>query len=303
MHLEILRHDGPARLGKLHFNDRVYQSPSLLWNRAAGAVPEGYLEISPPDGGTDSSLISYGTIFSQPEVTGIGFLPSFPSGFDTPIEIAREATAETIRYSEQFPGHGVVLEGGRYVELRMEGAEQFKERPIIKIADSERLIKNHRKLVSVLTGVRDTISPNTALYMAGVSPHLFSILVYMGVDLFDLKKAVLGAHEKIYLTWRGGLAFESLVELPCPCEVCTSKTPQDFEFHSLLKHNIFFTITAIREVREAIRSGVLRELVEERAASDINAMGALRILDSDRQDFLERYTPTAPTFTLKKLGG
>lgn len=304
MHLEILRHDGPARLGKLHFNNRVYQTPSLLWNIAAGTALEGYLEISPPSDETaEGALISYGTIFSEPEIDGFGILPSFPSGFDTPIEIAKEAAAETIRYSKQYLDHGVVLEGGRYVEIRTEGAEQFKERPIIKIADADRLIRNHRKLVSVITGVREASSPNTALYMSGVPPHLYAILAYMGIDLFDLKQAVLGAHENIYLSWRGGLEFEHLVELPCPCEVCASQRPQDFGFEGLLKHNILFTTSAIREVREAIRAGVLRELVEERAANDINAMGALRILDVDRQDFLEKYTPVAPIFSQKKQGG
>jgi queuine/archaeosine tRNA-ribosyltransferase len=304
MYLEILRHDGPARLGKLHFNDQVYQTPSLLWSKPAGELPEEYLEISSPDDPTDDfGLISYGTIFSQHEVAGFGILPSFPSGFETPIEIAREAVAETVKYSEKYPEYGVVLEGGKYLELRIEGGEQFKERPIIKIADADRLIRNHRKLVSVITAIRDTASPNTALYMPGVSPHLFAILVYMGVDIFDLKPAILGAHENIYLTLRGGLALESIVELPCPCEVCVSNEPKDFGFEELLKHNIQVTTSAIREVREAIRAGMLRELVEERAANDINAMGALRILDSDRQDFLERYTLTSPMFSHKKPGG
>ncbi len=125
----------------------------------------------------------------------------------------------------------------------------------------------------------------------------------MGLDLFDLKLAVLGAHENIYLTLRGGIDFDSLVELPCPCAVCASKGPKDFGFKDLLKHNIQVTTSAIKEVREAIRAGRLRELVEERAANDINAMGALRILDSERQDFLERYTLTAPIFSHKKPGG
>jgi predicted RNA-binding protein len=303
MHLEIMKHDGPARLGKLHFKERIYQTPSLLWNSAAGAVPEGYLEISPLSDETEElALISYGTIFSHHEVASFGILPSFPTGFDTPIEIAREATAETLRYSEKYPGHGVVLEGGRYVELRIAGAEQFKKRPIIKIADADRLIRNHRKLATVLTAIRSVVSPNTALYMSDVPPHLFAILVYMGVDVFDLKQAVLGAHENIYLTLRGGLDFESLVELPCPCAVCASKSPKDFGFDGLLKHNIQITTSAIREVREAIRAGVLRELVEERAANDINAMGALRILDIERKDFLERYTPMATIFSRKQPG-
>ncbi len=156
MHLEILRHDGPARLGKLHFNDGVYPTPSLLWNLAAGPAPEGYLKLAPPTkaGADDETLTTYGTIFSQAEISGFGILPSFPTGFNTPLEIAREAATETLRVADMHPGFGAVLEGGRSVELRREGAAHLWDRPIVAVAQADRLVKNHRKLVSVLTGAR-----------------------------------------------------------------------------------------------------------------------------------------------------
>jgi len=47
----------------------------------------------------------------------------------------------------------------------------------------------------------------------------------------------------------------------------------------------------ISEVREHIRNGTLRNLVEERAASSPQNMSALRILDREKQEFLQRYTP------------
>ncbi len=305
MHLEILRHDGPARLGKLHFNSRVYPTPSLLWNTAAGPAPEGYLKISPSNGAgaDDETLTEYGTIFSQTEIAEFGILPSFPTGFNTPLDIAREAVAETRRSADMHPGFGAVLEGGRYVELRREGAVHLWDRPLVAVAQADRLVKNHRKLVEVLTDARETVSPNTALYMPGAPPHLFTVLAYMGVDLFDLRSAVLGAHVGRYLTRRGVFNQSELTELPCPCSACISSDAADLDFQALLRHNLWVSIAAVREIRGALRMGGLRNLVEERAQSDINAMGALRILDWVEADFLESGTPISPIFSPANSGG
>ncbi|GBE18180.1 queuine tRNA-ribosyltransferase [archaeon BMS3Abin16] len=305
MHLEILRHDGPARLGRLHFNDLAYPTPSLLWNTAAGDAPKGYLKISPftGAGADDETLIEYGTIFSEPNIDEFGILPSFPTGFNTPLEIAREAVAETLRVADIHPGFGAVLEGGKYLELRREGAEYLRDRPIVEVAQADRLVRNHRKLVEVLTDARETLSPNTALYMPGVPPHLFAVLAYIGVDLFDLRSAVLGAHEGRYLTLRGVFNQSELTELPCPCGMCISSDAADLDFKALLSHNLWVSIATVREIRVALRMGGLRNLVEERVQSDINAMGALRILDRVKADFLEQHTQISPIFTRINSGG
>ena len=46
----------------------------------------------------------------------------------------------------------------------------------------------------------------------------------------------------------------------------------------------------IREVRENIKNGTLRNLVEQRCCSSPEAMSALRIADRDYTDFLDKYT-------------
>jgi predicted RNA-binding protein len=47
----------------------------------------------------------------------------------------------------------------------------------------------------------------------------------------------------------------------------------------------------VREIRESIKDNSLRELVEEKSAADVNSMSMLRILDMEKQDFLDEYTP------------
>ncbi|MFQ5800215.1 MAG: hypothetical protein ACE5HH_00665 [Candidatus Hydrothermarchaeales archaeon] len=303
MHLEIVKHDGPARLGKLHFEGAVILTPSLFWSSAAGEIPPHYLELSPPGHYTKGrTVVSYGTVFSQERIAQFGILPSFPSGYDSPEGIAKEAVAKTLEFSENYPDFGAVVEGGKYVELRRGCAEKLKDRPILKIANSDRLVRNHRKLVDTVTAVRETASPNTALYMPDIPPYLFSLLAYMGVDMFDLKRAILGAHENIYFTPTGAAEVKRLVELPCSCSICATTIPEEISFDKLLAHNVHVFTACVREVRETIRRGLLRNLVEERAACDVNAMGALRILDAERQDFLERYTPIYAASSLKRGG-
>ena len=61
--------------------------------------------------------------------------------------------------------------------------------------------------------------------------------------------------------------------------------PQEIKEYN--KRTIEFTI---KEVQEHIKNGTLRNLVEERACSSPEAMTALRILDKDYKDFINKYT-------------
>src|SRR3990172_571072 len=183
MHLEIVKHDGPARLGRLHFDDVTILTPSIFWSNAAGPATPIYLELS-TSAREQKPVTDYGTIFSQEKIDRFGIMPSFPSGFDVPREIAGEAVIETLKVAARHPRFGAVVEGGRYIELRRQCAEGLKDRPLLKIAGSDKLLKNHRRLVEVVTTIREIASPNTALYMPDAPPHLYPILAYMGVDMF-----------------------------------------------------------------------------------------------------------------------
>ncbi len=299
MHMDILKHDGPGRLGKFVFEDLEIPTPSILWSRQGGKPPVDHLELIPyGHAAGEATILDYGSIFSKKEIKKFGILPSFPAGYHIPLEIAKKAVEETLDYAGEHPGFGGVIEGGRYLELLKKSAELLKDRPMVEIANSTRLIKNHRALVNVITSIRESVSPNTAIYMAGIPPTNFPALVYMGVDFFDLKMAILGAHEQIYLMHNGLYDLKRLRELPCPCGVCEKTPPGDLNFKGLLSHNVLVTQAVIREVREAMRDGRLRNMVEERAICDVSMMGALKILDTEKQDYLEKYTPIYQKRTL-----
>jgi tRNA-guanine family transglycosylase len=171
-------------------------------------------------------------------------------------------------------------------------ARKLGDRPLLAIANGRGLLKNPRLLVDIVVTVRETIPPNSALYFPFAPPHMFYMLTYMGVDLFDSADCIIKAREEKMLTPKP-LDLHRIRELPCNCGVCAGKTPDDLanSFDLLLKHNFGEAVKITKEIREAIRSNTLRELVEEKAAGDVGAMAMLRILDAEKGDFLEKYTP------------
>ncbi|MEE9593858.1 MAG: tRNA-guanine transglycosylase, partial [Candidatus Hydrothermarchaeales archaeon] len=196
----------------------------------------------------------------------------------------------------KYPEYAAVVQGSRYVDLRKECAEAFKDRPLLAIADSMELIGNPRMLVEIVTTIRDVISPNSALYIPFAPPHMFCLLVYMGVDLFDTGDAILNAKKGIISTQRGHLHLKKIEELPCTCNICSDKRPEDLlkDQTAILGHNFNITLSAVKEIRVAIKNNEYRELVEEKAAVSPQTMAMLRLLDKEKQGFLERYTPIAP---------
>ncbi len=188
---------------------------------------------------------------------------------------------------------GAVIHGSKYPGLRKEAANALKDRPILVIADGAKLIRNPRLAVEIITGIRETVSPNTALYLPSAPPKMFYILSYMGIDLFDVSGCIMEACDNRIVTSRGSFHLDEIREIPCTCGVCRDKDPDDLagDFHGIACHNFYTAFRIIKEIREAIRGGALRNLVEETSSCSVRSMSMLRILDREKQDFLERYTP------------
>jgi queuine/archaeosine tRNA-ribosyltransferase len=305
MILEILKHDGPSRLGILHFNDDKINTPNFFSILTKGSTIEHDIYLARHDIKTARKpiVLDYGSLTCLKICRAnflrlkFGILPDEHVGFYVPRKIAELAVKNTIEFAGYYKDFGAVIQGSRYADLREECARRLSKHPFLTIADGNKLIKNPRLLVEVLTRVREVISPNSALYFPFAPSHMFYILAYMGVDLFDSADAILKAGENKITTTRGFSDLNNLEELSCPCEVCRgSREPGNLigDFKGILKHNFYTLTQAVKEIREAIRKNEFRNLVEEKAACDVTSMTALRLLDREKQDFLERYTPVAP---------
>lgn len=299
--IEIMKHCGPARLGKLHCNESTIQTPNFFLNLIEGMNINHDIYLAARDFKTKRKpvIYDYGSFFERTnfegiKIEGVEILPDEHVGFDVPRSIAEVAVKRTVEFARKYPRCGAVIQGSKYPELREKCARELGEHPLLAIANGAKLIKNSRLLVEIAMRVREIISPNSALYFPSASLHMFYLLVYMGIDLFDSADCVLKAREKKFATTRGFLRLQSLKELPCSCKICENKIPSELNFKDILMHNINLTKQILKEIREAIRSDTLREVVEEKAACDANAMAALRLLDREKQDFLEKYTAVSP---------
>jgi|Deesub1362A_J573_1020465.scaffolds.fasta_scaffold00005_58 queuine/archaeosine tRNA-ribosyltransferase len=290
MILEIRKHSGPARMGCFEVDDHSVPTPRFFSIVTPRIRVEHELYLAMESTKTDAHPI---VVQFENKNKGAGILPDLQVGFNVPREIAELSVEKTIEIAKQFPEMGATVQGSKYLDLRVKCAEALREHPLIVIANGRELIEHPRLAVEIITSIRETVSPNTALYLPGAPPHMFYILSYMGIDLFDNLEGIIRARRNEILTPYGTMALKNLKELPCSCAVCINSEPADLigDFHSVLQHNHNVCLQVVKEIREAIRENTMRELVEEKAASDVNSMVILRSLDMEKQGFLEKYTP------------
>ncbi len=301
IYLEIIKHQGPGRLGKFHIDEHVVPTPNFFhFTRLPGRHD---LYLADLDSKTKKRPVVYDSSFFDLEkqdsnTEPFRLLPDFPSGFDVPRGIAEEALRETLLVAEKYPGHGAVVTPTRYPSLVLEALKHLGRRPLLAVSGGEKLASNPRLFVEVISLIRGAVSPNTALYYPYAPVAMFPILAYMGVDLFDSAHAFLASIRGEYITESGNRNLRKMRELPCPCGACRGAEPRDFlgDGKALLKHNLSVAKAMVIQIREALREDRLREYVEEKASNDPKAMAALRILSLEKWRFLEEYAPvSSPT--------
>ncbi len=296
MLIEVLKHSGPARLGLLSHEGAEIATPNFFSIVTSDIAIPHEIYIASHDTSTNLKplVVDYGSLAVAKEIGAFGILPDHRTAFRVAREMAEYSVERTIEFAKDYPDHGAVVQGSEYPDLRERCAKELGERPLLALAHGVQLSENPRLLVEIVTRIRKAMSPNSALYHPFAPPSMFSVLAYMGVDLLDSGHGTLKAGEGEFLTPRSAINLSDLKELPCACAVCRERTPKEMDRAALLRHNFDLTLGTIREIREAIRSNSLRELVEEKASGSPRAMAALRILDREKQDYLEEYTSVAP---------
>lgn len=203
-----------------------------------------------------------------------------PMPYDVPEELAKWSVNRTIEFAKKGDIGGMaVIHGGKYVDLRVKCAKKLDDLGFksFLIANSEMLLKNPRDLVDIIVNIRKTVSPNAALYFPFADLNFIPLLSYMGVDFFGEFTAEYYAYLNIMLT------SDSKYNL---------KNYQIYDLNQteLTKYNKNSMDFVVREVRENIKNGTLRNLVEVRCCSSPEAMSALRLLDKNHFGLLDSFT-------------
>lgn len=259
---------------------------------------------------TDSGafqLSVYGDIDVQPlEILefqrSIGSDISVPLDIPTPPDVSRaRAEAELVETErrltearERWDGDGPLLagpiQGSTYADLRFAAARRVRELAfdlcpigaVVPLMEAYRF----RDLVDVVAASKKGLGPAAPVHLFGAGhPMMFSLAAALGCDLFDSAAYALYARQGRYLTPSGTRHLEDLRYLPCCCEVCRDRSPEDLagdpdKTELLARHNIAVSLTEIQEVRQSIWDGSLWELVERRCRSHPRMVDGLRALGS-----------------------
>ncbi len=203
-----------------------------------------------------------------------------PMPYDVPLELAQWAVESTLKKAEECNHDFAVVQGSKYVDLRIECAQKLEEMGYssLLVANADELLKRPRDLSNLVVTLRESISPNTALFFPFAEAAFVPILSYMGIDLFSDAICEFYSYLNIIMTTSSSYNLEKY-----PIYELNQK--------ELMEYNKITLDLVIREVQENIKNGTLRNLVEERSCTSPQNISLLRILDKEYGDYLEKYTP------------
>ena len=336
---EILTRDGAARIGRLHTNHGVLNTPMLLpvvnpnirtiepremWEEYGieGLITNSYIiwkhkklkesalslgihnlldfpGVVVTDSGTFQSYI-YGDIevgvseiieFQKNIGVDIGtMLDVFgrPDMSLSELEYAVDETARRGPESLEIAGNNLLLngpiQGGTNEKLRAKSASlmssfssQYHNFTIHPIGGIVPLMEKqmYKELFQILLASKSNIPSNRPIHLFGCGhPILFPLSIALGVDIFDSAAYVLFARDDRFFTPTGTVKLQEIREWPVSSRAFFGLTPEQVknmdkeERTSILsRHNLEITQAELAKCREAIRSGKIWQLAEERSHS------------------------------------
>lgn len=237
----------------------------------------------------------------------IGVPLDIPTPPDATEERARgewEETLARVREARELWGEGpgllaMPVQGGLHPALRRRAGEAVAglEPSVAPVGAVVPLMESQRfaDLVDVVVAAKQGLGPGVPVHLFGAGhPATLPLAAALGCDLFDSASYALYAREERYMTPTATLHLEELRELPCACPVCADRGPGDLDGALLAEHNLRATLQALREVRQAIRSHTLFDLVEIRCRSHPALWEGYRRLLEHHGEWLEHLHPATP---------
>ncbi|AEH25274.1 archaeosine synthase subunit alpha [Pyrococcus yayanosii] len=166
--MEIIKHDGPGRLGVIRFEKRAVQTPALA--------------------GVDFTLSPFNSFFYPKNYSEYDFnlAPSIPLSYYTPREIIEKALPrlESINYSGFNAFYLPALKRIEYLDRLLSIVESY-DFEAIYLGNSKVLVRDYRIFVETVRRIRERF-PNLVI-IADLEPFFYPLAVYLGVDAFDTR--------------------------------------------------------------------------------------------------------------------
>ena len=280
MRFESIKRDCTARIGKMEINGKEIETPGILWYSSdrieAPSSASIFLSQKERDAISHSGTFFYPISGEQ----GISIPPSFVYPYSLPSELHEEAAA----WNEEHAGAIQVISSKALDKISADAN-------MYVLSNARELFSNPRNFVKAITDVRKAIGYQKALYAPGLGePSHLAILSYLTVDIFDSISLIEKARKGVFLFSYGACHADELYEMPCSCPACMKGGKS---FSDVLEHNYYAAFSELKTIRNAIRNGVFRNLVELRASSQPEIASMLRIFDSTYYKFQEERYPIA----------
>jgi len=196
------------------------------------------------------------------------------------------------------------VQGGIFPELREWHARELSKLDLDfhPIGGVVPLMENYRfrTLAEVIIAAKKGLTPSRPVHLFGAGhPMIFPLAAYLGCDFFDSSSYIKYARDGRMMFPDGTRRLEEIHESGCACPICSSFTakelremPEPERVKSLSLHNLYVSFAEIRRVRNAIKYGDLREMVEERLRVNPHLLPVFRVLKRET-DFLEQFEPVS----------
>ena len=275
-YFEVLRRDGPARMGKLLLNRKI-STPAVI-------TPDDYMSAGSVYSydSLEEAIAAQESLKERNDQKKLAILPYVPAALHS--EPALELPA-------------MDLDGPKGV-LVHPFSEKTPQDADVYLMGNAGSLKNPRDLVKAIISTRDKTAPDSALYAPALAtPANLALLVYLGIDLIDGTRMIADGLLGRYHTRDGVWTAKELAdrdELFCLCPHCQKMTEKEAgqQTNLLVAHNLQKLDEELLATREAVRSQTIREYVERQVRVTPDQTSALRLLDGEH-GYLEKRTPTS----------
>jgi len=291
MNFQVHNKDGPARTGLLSLEKKEVTTPEILFLHTTRHQTPSFAEILLTNTSVSTKKPSIrigGSIFSS-ETTGRKKTYSVSEFLVYPKDVSEALHLSSIKMNSKTMDCYIVP--GK-TEMVPEAVKK-NNATIFIVANAVQLSTQQTSFVEFITCLREHVGYEKLIYTPCIGdPTSIALLMYMGVDFVDSFSAIMAARNEIFLFTTGLFHKNELHELPCTCPACIKhSTASEMGYDEILGHNYHALSTEMKRVRNAIRTGSLRELVETRVRTRPSLAAMLRILDLKHYPYLEKRTP------------
>jgi len=168
MPMEVIKHNGPGRLGLVRLGEYSFRTPALA--------------------GLDFKLSPFNSFFhpNGPGNYDFNLAPSIPLSFYTPGDVIEKALGRlwSVNYEDFNAFYLPALRRTEYLGEFFKIVERYNFEAIY-LGNSKVLIKEYRYFVKILRELRERF-PNVMI-IADLEPFFYPLAVYLGVDAFDTR--------------------------------------------------------------------------------------------------------------------